>query len=281
MLLALGARAAAAAELQCLVEKAPGVLASVPEASGVAVSRRTPGILWANGDSFAVDPHLFAFDARGSARGKVKLEGVQVTDWEDVTVGPCGGSSCVYVADIGDNRAARRSISVHRFPEPRPGDARTLVKDSFPATYPDGAHDAEAFFVTEDGGMFVVTKGETGSIALYGFGPSPRPGVTTVLRRLAVIQADEAPRNRRITGASASPDGRWVALRTRDSILIHETARLLRGDLGSARSFDVTSLGEPQGEGIALGPGGAVFLTGEGGGKGAPGTLAAGVCRLP
>jgi len=280
ILLALGAGAAGAAELQCLLERAPGSLSSLPEASGAAVSRKTPGIVWSHGDSATITPYLFAFTARGAARGKVRLEGIEVTDWEDIAVGPCGRSSCVYVADIGDNRAARESISIHRFVEPGPRDPVAPLLDSFHATYPDGPHDAEAFFVTEAGEMFVVTKGETGSIALYGFGPSPRPGASTVLRRVAVIKADTVPRNRRITGASASPDGKWVALRTRDAILIHETARLQRGDLASSRSYDVTALREPQGEGIALGPSGAVFLTGEGGGKGAPGTLAAGVCRI-
>lgn len=280
ILLALGARAAVAADLQCLLEPSPGALSSLPEASGVAVSRKTPGILWSHGDSPTITPYLFAFNARGAARGKVRLEGIEVTDWEDIAVGPCGRSSCVYVADIGDNRAARASISIHRFVEPSPRDPVAPLLDSFHATYPDGPHDAEAFFVTEAGEMFVVTKGETGSIAVYGFGASPRPGASTVLKRVAVLQSDTVRRNLRITGASASPDGKWVALRTRDSILIHEAARLSRGELSSVRSYAVTSLREPQGEGIALGPSGAVFLTGEGGGKGAPGTLAAGVCRL-
>ena len=276
----LGGRSAIGAELKCLLERAPSALAGIPEASGAAVSRKTPGVLWSHGDSATITPYLFAFDARGTARGRVRLEGTRVTDWEDVAVGPCGGSSCVYVADIGDNRAARASISIHRFVEPSPRDPVAPLLDSFHATYPDGPHDAEAFFVTQAGEMFVVTKGETGSIALYGFGPSPRAAATTLLRQVAVIQSGTVSRNRRITGASASPDGKWVALRTRDAILVHESARLVRGDLASVRSYDVTALREPQGEGIALGPGGAVFLTGEGGGKGAPGTLAAGVCSF-
>lgn len=276
----VGGRVAVGAELQCLLERAPGALSGIPEASGAAVSRKTPGILWSHGDSATLTPYLFGYDARGTPRGKVRLEGIKVTDWEDLAVGPCGGSNCVYVADIGDNRGARKSISVHRFAEPGPRDPTAPLLDSFHATYPDGPHDAEAFFVTEGGEMFVVTKGETGSIALYGFGPSPRAGSTTVLRKVAVLASDTVPRPRRITGASASPDGKWVALRTRDSILVHETAALLRGDLATLRTYDVAALREPQGEGIALGRNGAVFLTGEGGGKGAPGTLSAGVCRL-
>jgi hypothetical protein len=276
----LGTGSALAAELQCLLERAPGALSSLPEASGAAVSRRTPGIVWSHGDSATITPYLFAFNARGAARGKVRLEGIKVTDWEDIAVGPCGRSSCVYVADIGDNRATRDAISIHRFVEPSPRDPTAPVLDSFHATYPDGPHDAEAFFVTEAGEMFVVTKGETGSIALYGFGPSPRSGASTILKQVAVLRSDTVPRNLRITGASASPDGKWVALRTRDSIQIHDAARFSRGDLGSVRSYAVTSLREPQGEGVTLGPSGAVFLTGEGGGKGAPGTLAAGICRF-
>ena len=91
------------------------------------------------------------------------MTGVKVEDWEAVAVGPCPGGSCVYIADIGDNEARRKRITVHRVAEPV-SENTVAVADSFHATYPDGAHDAETLLVTPDGQLFIVTKGEMGAV---------------------------------------------------------------------------------------------------------------------
>ena len=127
----------------------------LPEASGVAVSRRTPGRLWAHNDSD--DAVLVALDTRGSVTGRVRVSGVTVEDWEAVAVGACPGGWCVYIADIGDNEAERKRITIHRVSEPSSEDS-VSVKDTFHATYPDGAHDAETLLVAPSGDLFIVTK---------------------------------------------------------------------------------------------------------------------------
>jgi len=265
----------------CQMANASAGLPGVTEASGVAVSRRTPGILWSHGDSYVGEPVLFAFDARGAVKGKVRLAGVKVSDWEDIAVAPCGSASCLFIGDIGDNQNARKSITIHRIPEPAPTDAVASRGEVFTATFPDGSHDAEAFFVSASGEMFVVTKGETGPVALYRFGGSPKAGASTQLQKVGVLQKGAVNRNQWVTGASASPDGKWVAMRTHGSVYFYDANRLMKGDLKSPLRFDATALKEPQGEGVALGPDGALFLAGEGQRKGAPGTLASGVCKLP
>ena len=122
----------------------------LPEASGVAVSRRSPGRLWAHNDSG--DAVLVALDTGGSVTGRVRVSGVKVDDWEAVAVGACPGGSCIYIADIGDNDADRKRITIHRVPEPSTEDS-VAVKDTFHATYPDGAQDAETLIVAQDGGL--------------------------------------------------------------------------------------------------------------------------------
>src|SRR5687767_2251902 len=76
-------------------------LPALPEASGVALSRRSPGLLWSHNDSG--EPMVFAVDTAGVAKGRVRVAGARVTDWEDISVGPCAQGSCLYIADIGDN----------------------------------------------------------------------------------------------------------------------------------------------------------------------------------
>jgi hypothetical protein len=106
----------------------------LPEASGVAVSRRSPGRLGAHNDSG--DAVLLALDTRGSVTGRVRVSGVKVEDWEAVAVGPCPAGSCIYIADIGDNEAERKRITIYRVSEPSTEDS-VAVKDTFHATYRD------------------------------------------------------------------------------------------------------------------------------------------------
>ena len=63
-------------------------------------------------------------------------------------------------------------------PEPEAATGPVEVTGIFHATYPDHAHDAEALLVAEDGWLHIVTKGDTGPIALYRFPRELQPGRT-------------------------------------------------------------------------------------------------------
>jgi hypothetical protein len=253
-----------------------GSLSGVSDASGLAVSRRVPGRLWTHNDSG--EPVLFALDARGSVVGRLQVSGARVEDWEALAVGPCGDQSCIYIADIGDNEAGRNRITVYRLPEPQDASGSAKVGDVYSATYPDGAHDAEALFVTPDGRVHIVTKGETGPIALYRFPAQLQSGATMRLERVGAPLAPKADTESRITDGAVSPDGQWIALRTRSSLTFYRTSDLRAGQWRAGNRVDLTSLKEPQGEGLALGPDNTVFVAGEGGGKGQPGTFARFTC---
>ena len=140
-------------------------VAELPEASGLAASRRTPGRFWSHNDSG--DPVLFALDSNGRVTGRLSISGVTVEDWEAVAVGPCPSGSCIYVADIGDNDAERKQVTVYRIAEPAEASGSAKIADVFHATYPDGPHDAETLLVTPEGRLLIVTKGETGPVSLY------------------------------------------------------------------------------------------------------------------
>lgn len=243
-------------------------------------------MLWSLNDSG--EPVIFALSATGAVRDRVRVTGARVEDWEDLAAGPCPSGACLYVADIGDNGARRRAITIYRVPEPSPRATRTAPAAAMRATYPDGPRDAEALVVLPDGAMLVVTKGDGGPVALYRF-PGPfRAGATVVLERVAeLVPATGRGRNRRvgraqrITGASASPDGRWIVLRTGRSVVFHEARAFAAGRFPAAARLDLASAREPQGEGVALGANGALWLAGEGGERARPGTLARASCTLP
>ena len=266
---ALGSWLVAAQPPLCTVVTGLSRLPGVGEASGVAVSRRTPGIIWSHNDSGR--PSLFAFDPSGNVKGRVELTGASITDWEDLAAGPCGGGSCLYVADIGDNNRARRQITIYRVAEPRTDDKATAPVAAWALAYPDGARDAEALFVTPTAQLFLVTKESAGTTALYRV---PTPATRGVGRLQYIAHIPLA----RVTGAGASPDGNWVALRTNTEVLFYPTDDLVAGKGPQPRRFDLEPLKERQGEGVAFGPDGLVYLVGEGGGG--SGTLATIKCTL-
>ena len=250
----------------------------LPEGSGLAASRRTPGRFWSHNDSG--DPVLIALDSNGRVAGHLQVSGAKVEDWEAIAVGPCRAGSCIYVADIGDNDAQRDQITVYRIAEPAEASGWAKVSDVFRATYPDGAHDAEALLVTPEGRVHIVTKGDTGPVSLYRF-PNELRGTTLRLERVGEPRHPRQPaRTDRITDGAVSPDGQWVALRSTQAMIFYRAADLLSGNWREAARVPLRSLREPQGEGLTFGSDNTVYLMSEGGGKKQPGMFARLTCNL-
>jgi hypothetical protein len=271
---------APAATFACRVDTAGIALpAAVHESSGLALNAGGDA-LWTHNDSGEPLLHLVGTD--GTARGEVRVAGATLTDWEDVAAGPCpGGGRCLYVADIGDNQASRARITVYRVPEPAPGDAQTRPAEALTAEYPDGPHDAEALFVLPDGGVHVVTKGETGHVAVYRLPRTARPGTAARMERIAELSGGDVKRGERVTGAASSPDGHWVVLRTLNALSFYRAGDLASGRLGQPFTYDVKPLKEKQGEAVEFGADGTLYLSSEGGKKEDPATLSHLTCTLP
>lgn len=249
----------------------------LPEVSGIAASRRVPGRFWTHNDSG--EPVLVALDARGSVTGRLRLTGATAEDWEAIAVGPCPAGSCLFVADIGDNDARRRRVTIYRVPEPSSAGDAVTGSDAFHVTYPDGPQDAESLLVTPDGRLHIVTKGETGPIALYRFPSDLRPGASVQLERVGGPRGSGgADDDHRITDGAVSPDGAWIVLRTTRALVFYSTPELMTGNWREAARLDLTGLREPQGEGVTFGADNTIYLAGEGGGRSQPGTFARLAC---
>lgn len=271
--------ARSAGDAVCRPDGAPRPLEEdLRESSGVAVSRAHRGIFWTHNDSG--DPLLYAVDGEGRTVGRVRIAGAAVEDWEDVALAPCpAGGDCLYVADIGDNDAERPSIVVWRVPEPSPRSGASAPAEAIRLRYPDAAHDAEALFVL-GGAIHVVTKGESGPVAVYRAPARAAPGGEATLERVRVLSPEKVDRSRRITGADASPDGRWIALRTLEAVELHRAASLAEEGAAAPLRVGLGPLDERQGEGIGFAPDGSLVLTSEGSKK-HPATFARLACALP
>ncbi|MEX2156598.1 MAG: hypothetical protein WD773_07130 [Gemmatimonadales bacterium] len=274
------------------------------ESSGVAVSRAYPGVLWTHNDS-GDGPYLYATDLAGRDRGWLLVPGAQAVDWEDMALGPCPvlfllrpaaagarTTSCVYIADTGDNREVRPWVTVYAVPEPRPpqGPGDTLRTTSAPAVlrlrYPDGAHDVEAIYVSpRDTALYLVSKGATrgSAIRLYRVDRSHwgRPGAredVAVADRVQTLDIrPNAEPGRVVTGAAVRPDGRFVAVRTYTEIYVFRPG--VGGRLGPPRRpCNIAGL-ESGGEAIDFLGDSTFVLTSEAAGH-HPGTIHTVVCPL-
>lgn len=207
--------------LAFLAEKA------VTESSGLAVSRRNPGVLWTHNDS-GDTARLFATDRAGRALGIYEVPGAVNVDWEDMATGPGDGENAtLYIGDIGDNNSVRNDTAVYRIFEPAVDIHRTGVHEHtmraerFPYVYPDGKHDAEVLLVhPKTGEIYIISKTDTGQSGVYQF-PQPLTRDRTVtLKRIATLTFTNPLRFRGrnvgklATGGAFSADGLYVAVRT-------------------------------------------------------------------
>jgi hypothetical protein len=208
-----------------LVASTSGNVASdaITELSGIVSSRRTDGVWWANNDS-GDNARLFAIGNDGRSLGEFQLMGATATDWEDIGKGPgpTAGATYLYAADIGDNAKTRPSVKVYRVPEPPVDLANPVLApqtldgvDTLTLTYPDGPHDAEAFFVDPaTGQIYIVTK-EIGAATLYRAPAKLAAGSTTALQSVGTVNAGPL-----VTAADITARGDAIALRTYTSVRI-------------------------------------------------------------
>jgi hypothetical protein len=170
------------------------------ECSGLAASRAHPGVLWSHNDSGNAS-ELFATDAQGAALARFPLA-IRADDWEDIAIDARG----IYIADIGDNRAKRATIRVHRVAEPDPAHPPSgplPITMTWRLRYPDQPHDAEALVVSGDEG-FIIDK-RIGVAKAWRFRLDG--AAEQILEHVASL-AIPAP----VTGADMSPDGKWLAV---------------------------------------------------------------------
>lgn len=173
ILLACGWAAAAAADVAPALRFAGPVSAAAlaeprnREASGLAPSRRTPGLLWTHNDSGG-EPVLYAVSSdTGDLRGKVRLRGVANVDWEDIASFERDGQAWLVVGDIGDNFGRRSFIQLHFLEEPAASalapDRETELTPAYTLRvfYEDLARDCESLAVdAREGAVYLLSKRE-------------------------------------------------------------------------------------------------------------------------
>lgn len=251
----------------------------VTESSGVAASRRHPGILWTHNDS-GDGPYLYAFDLTGRDRGTFRVTGAAAVDWEDLALERCPDDPgfCLYIADTGDNLERRPHVTIYAVPEPDvlPPDGDTQVRPTAPARaiqvrYPDGPKDVEAMWVAGDGRAMLVSKGMSGRVLSYAVplrGELPDTVRATLLDTLPLVPQPLI--GRMVTGAASAPAGDKVVLRTYTELHFYQVRE---GRLIPDGPPCWLGLREPQGEGVDFLDPDSLVLTSEAGPQGGEGAI--------
>ena len=246
---------------------------SVLEASGIAASRRNPGVLWVHNDS-GDDPNVYAITASGKAVATFVLDGANANDWEDLAIGPgpMNGVSYLYVGDIGDNVFARPDVNIYRVAEPQTGSPvmtppLTVLKnvETFTLAYPDHAHNAETLFVDpQTGDVYIVVKDGSGTSPVFRARAPLDPKATNKMELVATLVFGKAPLsgNPETTGGHMSPSGDEIVIRTYDHAFLWRRPKGLSvGDALMMPPCPLPLANEPQGEAVGYAADGAGYYT--------------------
>ena len=136
----------------------------ITESSGLAASRRLPGVFWTHNDS-GNPPDLYAINELGHDLAVCTIDGVENRDWEDMASFELDGAAYLLIGDVGDNERKRADCELVVVREPaidptQRGQELTVEPEAVMRfVYPDGAHDCEAVAVDADeAAVYLVTK---------------------------------------------------------------------------------------------------------------------------
>lgn len=241
------------------------------ELSGMACSRRIPGLFWAHNDSGA-EPRIFLFDGQGRDKGSCLVAGVFNNDWEDAASFTMDGKPYLLIADTGNNSLGVAVHMLHVIEEPACDPERgVIVPEVRPArtiyfSFEDDHRNCEAVGVDPtDRTILMVSKEWLRTCHVYclawpqddhGLPNRPPPEKALVARRIGGLPL------RQVTGMDVSPDGlRAIVLTYRNAF---EYVRAEGESWTSAFGKPPREISLPfrlQGEAICYGPEGKMLYT--------------------
>ncbi len=241
---------------------------AIDESSGIACSRRTPGVFWTHNDS-GDDPRIYAFDTEGRDLGSCLLSGVEAYDWEDIASFTWQGRPYLLVADTGNNGLASAVQMLHLLEEPPVDPEKGVIAEKVRVvqtiyfSYEDDHRNCEAVAVDpRDRTIVLATKqpGEVCFIYTLAWPKTPSPPKTALVARR--IASPELPP---VTAMDISPGGRRAVLLTYQNAYVFTRADEHTWSAAFAQPpREVPMPDRLQGESITYGPDGrALYLTSE------------------
>ena len=217
-----------------------GQMASeVKESSGLAPAG-VPGTFYTHGDA-GTGAVLFKINKEGKLLGKVKLP-VPNKDWESLSYDNEGN---ILVCDCGNNDNNRKDLVVYRV-NPASPDKVSEIKFSYPDQQDFPPKKKERNFDSEgslwhNGQIYLFSRdrGRQQTSKVYTIPAEPGNHVATKVTELKI--------DGEVTSASLSPDGKTMALLTKESLLIYSGSGM--ADILKATPKIISTKGAGQTEG--------------------------------
>ncbi|MFQ5641123.1 MAG: hypothetical protein ACE5IR_24360 [bacterium] len=225
---------------------------SLQELSGLAASRKNPGVLWTHNDSGGKN-RIYAIDSNGRHLGTFVIAGVRARDWEDIAVGPgpVKGQQYLYIGDIGDNRSRYDLKYIYRIPEPEinldEAPIELILRDAETITcqYPDGRRDAETIMVdplTKD--IYIISKRES-NVRVYR---APFPQSTS---QVVTLEYTATLNLHNVVGGDISSTGDEIIIKTYGEIYYwSKSSNEDCSEVFGKKPVSVPYIPEPQGEAV-------------------------------
>lgn len=200
---------------------------NMKEISGLAYSRVTPGYLWAHGDeNLDENRKLIAMNPNGTLAMTVNLTtpGTTRDDWEDIATGVYGNKNYVFVGAIGDNDLQfNDSYYIYYFEEPAiSSGTQNVTVNTIRFGYPDNkAHNTETLMYDNVEQMFYIADKVDGVCHLYKL-PFRTDYGTDVQRLTEICALGNGSQFKLANGGDITPDGRWMAIKNEEYILLWE-----------------------------------------------------------
>ncbi|MFK4099763.1 WD40 repeat domain-containing protein [Streptomyces sp. NPDC019531] len=177
----------------------------ITESSGLAASRRHPGIYWTHNDQ-DTGAYLYAVDSStGKTVARITMTGVGTPrDVEAISIGP---DNQIWVGDIGDNDGVTWPyVWIYKLPEPKDLKDQSVKATQYVVKYSDGSRDAESMVVhPKTGRVYIIDKQEDGGHLYEGPAKLSSSG-TNLFRPVKAVDLWA-------TDAAFSPDGQQLAVR--------------------------------------------------------------------
>jgi len=243
---------------------------TIDESSGLAVSRRNPGLFWTHNDSGG-DARVYLLDSKGRDLGSCVLTDVLAYDWEDMASFTWEGKHYLLLGDVGNNGLAAPVQILHLIEEPPVDPEKGPTVEHVPVvqtiyySYEDDHCNCEAVAVDpSDRTILLATKEFDLKCYVYAL-PWPKDIPREPPEKALVARLIATPKIPVVTGMDVSPDGRRAVLVTYGNA--YEFLRKENEDWAAAFSRDPREIRTPlriQGESICYGADGkTLYLTSE------------------
>jgi len=230
----------------------------IAEMSGIAASRRSPGVLWVINDS-GDDARVYAIDEYGTLLSSTKVNGAENLDWEDIASFEKDGKSYLLIADIGNNTVYRDIFTLYVIEEPGLGFSTSDIVWQIQFQYENGPRDTEAVAVDLLYETILLLSKRDVPAVLYELPLKPAQGVLSA-RRLGDVTSIPQPRRAEIktaldyyhaqpTAMDMTPDGARLAILTYRRLFIydlHPDKTIIESLNQKPQQFEFPTLAQPE-----------------------------------